>query len=79
MQGFFSDKPEASIKLNELRKTVETYNEENAARSNHNIQPVPVKSTVLDMSEERITGALNGIIQIQMCVLQNERELISLK
>jgi hypothetical protein len=79
LKSYVAARPEVSEKLTGLRNTVEQYNEANAALSKSHIQTIPVQSTVLDMSEERIVGALNSLIQIQMYVLQNERELVAMK
>lgn len=79
LPGYMANQPEASLKLNELKKMVVQYNEVNTSRSDRGIQTIPVQSTVLDRSEERSIGALNGFIQIQMYVLQNERELVAVK
>jgi hypothetical protein len=75
--GFFSDRPEALQKLSELKSVVEEYNKNLPAVSAQTVHAVPVQSTVLDLKEEKLTGALSNLIQIQMYVLQNEREMVA--
>jgi hypothetical protein len=75
LPNYMANMPQAAKKLDELKTIVEQYNESNASLTSAGIRTIPVQSTVLDRSEERSIGALNSFIQIQMYVLQNEREL----
>ena len=73
----FQDGTAGAVKLQTLRKAVETYNQANANVTG--FQAVPVQATVLDNSEERTLGMLNGLTQIQLLVLQNNRELLAVQ
>ncbi len=69
----------AAAKLRVLSGAVFHYN--STAVPKHNLKPIPVKWTVVDPKQEniqeRVVSALNDIIQIQMLVLQNNREILS--
>ena len=77
VRDYFREEEPAAQKLQNLKELVTAYNQANADK--HNFQPIPVEATVLDKSEERTFAALNGLTQIQLQVLQNERELLALK
>ncbi|HEU5168493.1 MAG TPA: hypothetical protein VFU29_23270 [Chitinophagaceae bacterium] len=79
LPNYMANLPDAANKLNELKTLVMQYNDSNAAYPDKEIHIIPIQSTVLDRSEERSIGALNSFIQIQMYVLQNERELTAVK
>lgn len=63
--------PEMEAKLKELKTMVANYN----AKAASALHKIPVAHTILDMSTERVSDALNSLVQIQMYVLQNERSL----
>ncbi|MFC5269283.1 hypothetical protein [Adhaeribacter terreus] len=75
VRDYFKDDLPAAKKLQTLKALAEKYNKMHAATTS--FQPIPVEASVLDKSEERVTGALNGFIQIQMLVLQNQREMLA--
>jgi hypothetical protein len=79
VSGYFAEGSDAQNKLNWLRNMVEEYNKANTNTTDPYFHAIPVSQTILDNSEEKVTGALNSLIQIQMCVLQNERELVVIK
>ncbi len=62
-------------KIAQLRESVARYNEENKSAIGDKL--LPLQSNIIDMYQLRTTEALNGIIQIQMCLLQNERALLA--
>lgn len=61
-------------KITALRDYVKNYNANYVANAGGKL--MPLHSNVIDMYQLRSTEALNGIIQLQMCILQNERALI---
>ncbi len=61
-------------KITALRDYVKNYNANYVAKAGGKL--MPLHSNVIDMYQLRSTEALNGIIQLQMCILQNERALI---
>ncbi len=71
LAGCLDKAPDMEAKLKELKTMVANYNA-GAAPSLHKI---PVTHTILDMSTEKVSDALNSLVQIQMYVLQNERSL----
>jgi hypothetical protein len=71
----FSGDSQASSELDALKRKVEQYNEANSKLASTDLQIIPVKYSVLDASEFKANDALNDLVQIQMFVLQNEREL----
>lgn len=79
MGGYFNDGSEAKNKLEWLKSMVLEYNKVNDNSTDPYFQKIPVTQTILDMSEEKVLGALNSLLQIQMRVLQNERELVAMK
>jgi hypothetical protein len=74
--GYFSDSSEAMNKLNGLKKLIQEYNQAHSKSSN--LQPIPLKATVFE-AKDRVKEILNDFIQIQMVVLQNQRELLAMK
>ena len=72
-------------KLLELIKTVTEYNKLVAGKSAEGLTAIPIQSSILDNTRLdkiglfTVLSALNNLTQIQMFVLQNEKELISLK
>jgi len=62
-------------KITALRESVARYNEENKSAIGDKL--LPLQSSVIDMYQLTTTDALNGLIQIQMCLLQNERALLA--
>lgn len=70
IKDYFTEDSPAEKKLTILRGKVEAYNQANASKPS--FQPIPVKNTVLDKSEERTLEALQGLTQTQLQVLQNE-------
>jgi hypothetical protein len=70
---YFSNSPQATKKLDELKALVNEYNQSRAG-ANFN----PLKTSVFDL-DERILGTLNSLSQIQMVVLQNQRDLVAMK
>jgi len=71
----FTEGTEGAEKLQELRGLVETYNAENSKTAG--FQPVPVKATILDQSEERTLSMLQHLTQIQLQVMQNEQNVLA--
>jgi hypothetical protein len=65
------------LKITALRDQVKNYNANYVAKAGGKL--MPLHSNVIDMYQLRSTEALNGIIQLQMCILQNERMLIGEK
>ncbi|MBP6658999.1 MAG: hypothetical protein KA284_14155 [Bacteroidia bacterium] len=61
-------------KITALRDYVKNYNANYVAKAGGKL--MPLHSNVIDMYQLRSTEALNGIIQLQMCILQNERMLM---
>jgi hypothetical protein len=78
---FFDNNAAASVKLNELRKTIAAYNTD-AKTINPTLDLIPVDANVVDANNiatgYKIISVMNDIIQIQMLVLQNERALAAL-
>ncbi len=78
-QDYLSQNSVASAKLDELAKAVEKYNALTTVATNRNVKPIPMKYSIINTNENKVqykvSGALNDIIQIQMLVLQNQREL----
>jgi len=76
---FFTQNSAASAKLEELRKNVAIYN---SSAGSARLNTIPVDLNLIDVnniaSGYQLLGALNDLVQIQMCVLQNERALASL-
>lgn len=70
---YFSNSPEATKKLDALKALVTEYNQ---SKSGPNINPL--KTSVFEL-DERIVGTLNSLSQIQLLVLQNQRELVAMK
>lgn len=70
---YFEEGSAAYAKLKDLRKAIEQYN--TRAAKVPAVQPIPVKQTVLDMTDAKVVTALNDLVQIQLCVAQNTREL----
>lgn len=70
---YFEEGSAAYAKLKDLRKAIEQYNAR--AAKVPAVQPIPVKQTVLDMTDAKVVTALNDLVQIQLCVAQNTREL----
>lgn len=70
IKDYFTESSPAEKKLLALREKVEAYNRANATRPA--FQPVPVKNTVLDKSEERTLEVLQNLTQMQLQLLQNE-------
>ncbi len=64
-------------KITALRDYVKNYNANYVAKAGGKL--MPLHSNVIDMYQLRSTEALNGIIQLQMCILQNERMLMGEK
>lgn len=71
LAGCLDKAPDMEAKLKGLKTMVAKYNA-TAAPSLHKI---PVAHTILDRSTEKVSDALNSLVQIQMYVLQNERSL----
>lgn len=57
--------------IQELKGAVAMYNKANAKGG---AEVVPTTSNILDGSEERVSGAIASLVQIQMYVLQNEQQ-----
>ncbi len=64
-------------KITALRDYVKSYNANYIAKAGGKL--MPLQSNVIDMYQLRSSEALNGIIQLQMCILQNERTLLGNK
>ena len=64
-------------KITALRDYVKNYNANYVTKAGGKL--MPLHSNVIDMYQLRSTEALNGIIQLQMCILQNERMLMGEK
>lgn len=70
---YFGNAPQEEQKLNSLKKLIQDYN---AKGKTTNLQLIPI-ATSLFGNDVRIRTALNDLIQIQMVVLQNQRELLA--
>jgi hypothetical protein len=66
-------------RLSDLEAVIEQYNQITARLANPNLQSLPVKTAILETGDKRVLSALNELIQMQMVVLQNERELAQAK
>ncbi|MBC7554973.1 MAG: hypothetical protein H7257_13465 [Taibaiella sp.] len=76
-QDYLSQNPAAAAKLDELAKAVTAYN--NATAKNGLRSPIPMSYTIVNTREhkvlDKVTSALNDLLQVQMLVLQNRIEL----
>jgi hypothetical protein len=72
---YFEQNEKAKKKLLELNTVLKNYNAEQKLLENEKLNLIPEDITEFDRSEEKIVGALGNIIQLQMLVLQNLREL----
>ena len=79
VRNYFQEGSAGNARLQSLKKLVETYNQTNQKVNASDWQVIPVAGSVLDKSEERTLAALNGLTQIQLLVLQNERNLLAQK
>lgn len=64
---------EAVNRIHNIKTMIAAYNKTHAAEPD--FQAIPVRATILDMSTENANEALNSLLQIQMCLLQDEAVL----
>ena len=69
----FSDSPNAMQELRNLESLIHTYN-----KDSDTLYPVPINSGMFEL-KDRIQQTLNNLVQIQMVVLQNQRELLAMQ
>ena len=69
-----NENPDAYQNLEKLKESIADYNKEYAA-----LKLSLMPSIIPNINETRSSEALNGIIQIQMNLLQNERALLASK
>ncbi|HLP49978.1 MAG TPA: hypothetical protein VK154_03785 [Chitinophagales bacterium] len=74
---YFDEGTKPSKDLFELRSKVKAYNEGISKQSD--FQGIAVEGTVLASEQIRVAAMLNDLIQIQMVVVQNEREQLVAK
>jgi hypothetical protein len=70
---FIMDDKTAADKLQQLKEATEKYNAHISNISAAQDGPTPIASIVLDSDEFRTAEALNGLVQIQLSLLQNQR------
>jgi hypothetical protein len=70
---FIMDDKTAADKLQQLKEAIEKYNAHISTISVTQDGPTPIASVVLDSDEFRTAEALNGLVQIQLSLLQNQR------
>lgn len=79
----FTDQPAELEKFNTLKKLIADYNLKAAAQTNSEFKQIPTRSSFIEASQPydygqlSPLGLLDQLTQIQMFVLQNERELFS--
>lgn len=69
----FKDAPDALKKLDQLEALIASYNQ-----SEKMGLAIPINRNVFDL-QEKVSATLNSFIQIQMVVLQNQRQLVAIK
>jgi len=74
---FFHEGSQGYVQYLSLQDEIKAYNKSIADITEKKRKTIPENSILLMENNERVTGALNSLIQLQMFVLQNERELIS--
>lgn len=72
---YFPEEGEATNNFTKLRKAVADYNKTIAAGKG--LSPIPVEGTVLEDDNVRVTNMLNDLVQVQMVLVQNEREQLA--
>ncbi len=72
---YFREGSEATDNFVKLRKAVADYNKTVAAGKGLN--PIPVEGTVLEDDNVRVTNMLTDLVQVQMILVQNEREQLA--
>lgn len=72
VSDYFGNAPDEEQKRSSLKKLILDYN---AKGKTANLQAIPMASSLFG-NDGRIRTALNDLIQIQMVVLQNQRELL---
>lgn len=72
VQEYFHSAPEEMKKVGSLKRLIADYNQ----KAGQKVQSIPQKAPFLD-ADGRVKTALNDLIQIQMVVLQNQRELLA--
>ncbi len=72
---YFPEEGEATNNFIKLRKAVADYNKTVAAGKG--LSPIPVEGTVLQDDNVRVTNMLTDLIQVQMVLVQNEREQLA--
>ena len=73
---YFASAPKQDQKLDELQRTIKSYNAKHAGTNGFN---AITYSNAIFEDAGRVRTALNGLIQIQMLVLQNQRGLLANK
>jgi hypothetical protein len=71
---YFSGAQSLQPQLDELKVKIKKYNSQ---LPKLNLQPIPEDAITVFKSETTIPGYLNGLIQTEMFVIQNERELLA--
>lgn len=72
---YFPEEGEATNNFTKLRKAVADYNK--AVAAGNGLSPIPVEGTVLEDDNVRVTNMLTDLIQVQMVLVQNEREQLA--
>lgn len=72
---YFDEGTKAAGNLLKLRKGVAAYNK--TVTHTKGLTPIPTEGTVLADENVRVTNMLNDLIQIQMVLVQNEREQLA--
>lgn len=74
VNAYFEHAPDAMQKLGSLKSLIASYNQ----KAGEKVQSIPQKAPFFE-TDGRVKTALNDLIQIQMVVLQNQRELLAAK
>lgn len=72
VNDYFEQAPDERQKVGNLKNLIVAYNH----KAGHKVQSIPQKAQFLE-TDGRVKTALNDLIQIQMVVLQNQRELLA--
>jgi hypothetical protein len=73
LQSYLYDHPTVDKQFQLLKSEIEGYNNRLASQGTGLFQVLPVTASIL-AGEERVFGAMNDILQVQMILLQNERD-----
>lgn len=72
VQDYLAHAPDAMQKVGSLKSLITAYNQ----KAGEKVQSIPQKAPFFE-TDGRVKTALNDLIQIQMVVLQNQRELLA--